>query len=146
MGLFTKRRSAPLPAPDLVTWEPVDGIVHEVPGFAMDDGGCAGEQAFSVWYFTAAKPGAMITLAFYAVHGAVEGVFDTGFRYDYQICSTSSGRQSWGYAGYGALPGEWPSLETATGAARLEAARLAERGWPICPDLTGVFTWDGRPW
>ncbi len=136
MGLLTRRRTAP-PA-----WEPVgDDPVAEPATEAMKEGGCAGGEAWKVYYACPGRPGARIAAWFYPVGllGEHEETFGVGVQFEYRCMG---GR--WTFTGHEADPGiVYEKLDDASEGARA-AAELVLMGMSLRP--WQFLGWDGQPW
>lgn len=146
MGLFSRlaiRQSVAwgwqpeVPARD---WQPASADVQVLPGAAMDDDGCAGDDAYGVTFILASEPGSTITVWTYAVYAAPDapGEYQTGWRCEYR-----AGNQE--QVAYGTEDPEfYDTLDAANRAAWESAHGLASvTGWDDAPSW---LDWDGAPW
>lgn len=150
MGLFTTRRRHVIAARDC--WQPSGSGVGTVPGYDMDDDGCAGEHAYAVTFTMGLVPDATITAWSYAIYAAPDapGDFQIGWRCEYHF-GAGPDSAPWAHVIYGCDDPEfYDDLGRAETTARQWAETLAStpRTGPSDPlaDEPGFFDWDGVPW
>jgi hypothetical protein len=118
-------------------------------GAAMDDDGCAGEQAYGATFTLASAPRASLTVWVYVslAVGDDPGNFCIGSRIEYVIDDGSAG-EPWMKALYAQIGGEYyDDLAVADLVARVAAEKLNSGPRSgASEEPTETFDWDGVPW
>ena len=145
MGLFTRRGNR-LAEPVRDGWQPDTADIDVVPGYAMGDDGCAGEDAYGVTFIAASAPGPAVTVWTYAIYAAPDAPADyqTGWRCEHRAPDSRRRAASWTHVFYGCYDQFYGSLATADRAAWESAHALAAGGLP--DDGPAWGDWDGVPW